>query len=243
MKKIIVITSIFLFSTVLGWAQKNNHINYPMLGEDAPSFVAQSTSGTVNFPSDYTTDWKIIFSHPADFTPVCSSEIMELATEQSEFDKLGVKIVVVSVDNLETHKNWVKNMEKLRYNSKDPVKISFPLVSDDDLVISKEYGMIQPNASSTKDVRGVFIVDPKNKIRAIFFYPMNIGRNIAEIERTILALQTADKQMVCTPANWQQGGDVLVPYAKPYNGPETLAATDDAGDYQLTWYMRYKKEK
>jgi peroxiredoxin 2/4 len=243
MKKIILISSIVLFSLPQLWAQKKDHINFPMLGEDAPAFTAESTTGILSFPSDYEFKWKILFSHPADFTPVCTSEILELAAAQNDFEKLGTKIIVVSVDKLDMHTQWKKSMEMVSYKGKEPVKIEFPLVSDASLVIAREYGMLQPSASSTKDVRGVFIIDPNNKIRAIFFYPMDIGRNLVEIERTLAALQTADKQHVLIPANWQPGDDVLMPYAKSSSEPEKMALKDDPDYYQLTWYMRYKKGK
>jgi len=241
MKKIILISCMAIFSAAQVWAQEKAQNSYPMLGEDAPSFTAESTTGTLNFPGDYTFKWKILFSHPADFTPVCTSEILELAEAQKNFDKLGAKIVVVSVDNIENHLEWEKNMESINYKGRDPVKIDFPLVSDPNLVIAKEYGMIHPNTSSTKDVRGVFIVDTKNKIRAMFFYPMNIGRNLGEIERTLVALQTADKQQVLIPANWQPGEDVLVPYLKSTAEGEKVLSDNDPNYYQVTWYMRFKK--
>jgi peroxiredoxin (alkyl hydroperoxide reductase subunit C) len=241
MKKIILISALVFFSVAGLLAQEKNNTPFPLIGETAPSFTAESTTGTINFPDDYNFQWKILFSHPADFTPVCTSEILELAASQKEFEKLGANLVVVSVDNLENHINWEKNMESLRYKDRDPVKIDFPLVSDVNLAISKEYGMIHPNSSTTKDVRGVFIVDPKNKIRAIFFYPMNIGRNLGEIERTLVALQTADKQQVLIPANWQPGGDVLIPYVKSTADNDPGNLKDDPDYYQLTWYMRFKK--
>ena len=241
MKKIILISSILFFSVTQMWAQEKNHINYPMLGENAPSFTAESTTGTLNFPEDFNFKWKILFSHPADFTPVCTSEILELAASQKDFEKLGAKIIIVSTDKLENHLEWEKNMETLKYKEREPTKIDFPLVSDPNLEISKEYGMIQPSTSSTKDVRGVFIVDPKNKIRAMFFYPMEVGRNLGEIERTLVALQTADKQQVLIPANWQPGGDVLIPYVKSAAEAENLAMQNNPDYYQVTWYMRFQK--
>lgn len=242
MKKIILIAGVLFFFATQMWAQEKNRISFPMLGEDAPTFTAESTTGTLNFPGDYNFKWKILFSHPADFTPVCTSEILELAASQNNFEKVGAKIVVVSVDALENHFEWEKNMETIRYKDREPVKINFPLVSDQNMLIAKEYGMIQPATSSTKDVRGVFIIDPKNKIRAMFFYPMNVGRNLGEIERTLIALQTADKQQVLIPANWQPGGDVLIPYVKSSAEAEKVALKDDPNYYQLTWYMRFKKE-
>ncbi len=241
MKKIIVITGLLLFSISQLWAQNNSRVSIPMIGEEAPSFTAEATTGTVNFPADYPLQWKILFSHPADFTPVCTSEILELAASQAEFNKLRTKIVVISVDSLDTHFQWEKDMETIKYKNREPAKINFPLVADVNLGISKMYGMIHPNSNSTRDVRGVFIVDPKDKIRAIFFYPMNIGRNLGEIERTLIALQTADKNQVLTPANWQPGGDVLVPYIKTKSQSEKMTAENDPDYYQVTWYMRFKK--
>ena len=240
MKKIIIISVILLFSATGLRAQEKNQTNIPMLGDDAPSFTAESSTGVLTFPSEYYFKWKILFSHPADFTPVCTSEILELAAVQKEFEKLDTKIVVVSADKLENHLEWKKNIETIRYKDRDPVKIDFPLVSDTNLMIAREYGMIHPNSSSTKDVRGVFIIDPKNKIRAIFFYPMNIGRNLGEIERTLVALQIADKQQVLIPANWMPGGDVLMKL-QTTSECQTISA-DDSVYYQPTWYMVFKRE-
>jgi peroxiredoxin (alkyl hydroperoxide reductase subunit C) len=241
MKKNILLSAILFLSVTMIWAQQKNHVNMPMLGDDAPSFQAETSNGPLNFPDDYPLRWKILFSHPADFTPVCTSEILELAASQKEFAKLGTEIVVVSTDKLENHLEWKKNIETIRYKDRAPSKIEFPLVSDPNLVVAGEYGMIHPNNSSTKDVRGVFIIDPNNKIRAMFFYPMAIGRNLGEIERTLVALQTSDKQHVLTPANWQPGGDVLIPYNKSNTEAEKMASPDNDDYYNLTWYMRFKK--
>jgi len=241
MRKTILIATFIILPVAYIWAQGKSTAGFPMIGEDAPAFTAESTAGTLTFPEDFTSNWKILFSHPADFTPVCTSEILELAATQSHFDKLGTRIVVVSVDNVQNHIQWKKSMETLRYKGQEPLKIEFPLVSDPNLFISREYGMIHPYSSTTKDVRGVFIIDPKNKIRAIFYYPMNIGRNMAEIERTLVALQTSDKEHVLTPANWEPGGDVLIPYSKSNTEAEKVVSENDPDYYQLTWYMRYKK--
>jgi peroxiredoxin (alkyl hydroperoxide reductase subunit C) len=241
MKKIILTVSFMVLQVALIWAQDKATKGFPMIGDNAPAFTAESTTGTINFPADYGNKWKILFSHPADFTPVCTSEILELANSQSDFDKLDSKIVVLSVDNVDNHVQWVKSMETLKYKNREPVKIKFPLVADKNLVISKEYGMIQPNTSSTKDVRGVFIIDPKNKIRAIFFYPMEIGRNLEEIERALLALQTSEKEHVLTPANWEPGGDVLMPFDKSNSTATKSTSADDDNYYQVAWYMQFKK--
>ena len=241
MKKIVIITSFLIFSLSHLWAQENNQTYIPMLGDDAPTFKAESSTGLLTFPGDYYSRWKVLFSHPADFTPVCTSEILELAAAQKDFEKLGTSIVVVSADKLENHLNWKKNMETIRYKGREPQKIDFPLVSDPNLAVAKEYGMIHPNTSATRDVRGVFIIDPNNKIRAIFFYPMNIGRNLGEIERTLVALQIADSQQVLVPANWIPGGDVLIPNDKATGKTQAVTIGDEAAYYSPTWYMLFRK--
>lgn len=241
MKSTIIIASILFFSLPFLQAQEKSQTCFPLLGDDAPSFNAESSAGILNFPDDFHNKWKILFSHPADFTPVCTTEILELAASQKDFDKLGTSIIVVSADKLASHIDWKKNMETIIYKNRKPVKIEFPLVSDPDFVIAREYGMIHPNSSVTNDVRGVFIIDPGNKIRAIFFYPMNIGRNLGEIERTLVALQTADKDKVLIPANWVPGGDVLMPGIKTTADADKIAEPGDSDYYKPTWYMVFKK--
>ena len=224
-------------------SQNKSGANIPMIGDDAPSFIAETTSGKLHFPSDYGQKWKIIFSHPRDFTPVCSSEILTLAHMQDEFNLLNVKLVVVSTDTLVKHFMWKKALEETAYKGKDPVKINFPLVEDNRLIVSKEYGMLHLPVSTTKDVRGVFIINPQNKIEAIYFYPMNIGRNMEEIKRTVIALQTAGKgqDRVLTPANWQLGDDVLVPQY-PYTEKELKANPDLKNSYyNVGSFMWFKK--
>jgi len=224
-------------------SQNKSSANIPMIGDEAPSFTAETTSGTLNFPDDYGRKWKIIFSHPRDFTPVCSSEILTLAHMQDEFDNLNVKLVIVSTDTLAKHFMWKKALEETAYKGKDPVKINFPLVDDNQLIVSKEYGMLHLPASTTKDVRGVFIINPQNKIEAIYFYPMNIGRNMEEIKRTVIALQTAGKgqDRVLTPANWQLGDDVLVPQF-PYTEKELKANPELKNSYyNVGSFMWFKK--
>jgi len=232
--KTISITIVLLLSCGLILAQDKT----PMIGDNAPSFAGQSTLGWINFPGDYSGKWKILFSHPADFTPVCSSEILELGALQDDFNKLNAQLIVISTDPLVKHKAWVKSMETVKFNDHDPVLINFPLVADPDRIISKEYGMMHVTSNSTKDVRGVFVIDPANKIRAVFFYPMEIGRNMDEVKRTLLALETADKEHVLTPVNWQPGNDVMLKAS--YNDSLTGDPVDP-NVYRLIWYMTYKK--
>ena len=224
-------------------ADKTNDRNFriPLLGEDAPSFTAETTKGVLNFPSDYGGKWKILFSHPQDFTPVCSSEILDLGYYQKEFDKLGVKLVVVSTDLLETHRDWVEALEAINYKDRQPVKLNFPIVDDHTQNVAQKYGMIHSASATTKDVRGVFIIDPDNKIRSISFYPMNVGRNANEIIRTVQALQATASGEFSAPADWQKGQDLMVP-----NHPQSDAKNPEAlpaDYYKVAWFMIYKKNK
>ncbi|HZK97932.1 MAG TPA: redoxin domain-containing protein [Prolixibacteraceae bacterium] len=240
--KLVFVALLLLCSGNYLWAQGKG-ANIPMIGDEAPSFTAETTSGPLHFPDDYGRKWKIIFSHPRDFTPVCSSEILTLAQMQDDFEQLNTKLVVISTDTLVKHYMWKKALEETSYKDKLPVKIKFPLVDDNRLTISKEYGMLHLPISTTKDVRGVFIINPQNKIEAIYFYPMSIGRNMEEIKRTLIALQTAvkGKDHVLIPANWQLGDDVMVPQF-PYTQKE-LQANPELKDsyYNVGSFMWFKK--
>ncbi len=197
--------SVLIFSATGLWSQENSDSRIPLIGSQAPSFTAKTTNGELTFPGDYSSKWKILFSHPKDFTPVCSSEFLELAQRQDEFAKLDVKIVVLSTDTLYQHTSWVLTLDTLNYKGRAPQVIKFPLVDDNTKYVSKLYGMLHNPYSTTKDVRGVFIIDPKNKIRAIFFYPSEVGRNLDEIERTIMALQMSDKEHVIDTRQLEAG--------------------------------------
>ena len=177
---------IMMLIATSSWAQENKTPRIPMIGEFAPSFIAETTNGILHFPADLGDHWKVLLSHPADFTPVCSSEILEMAYAQQEFDQLNAKLVIVSTDDLDAHKNWKNSLETLSYKGREPVKISFPLVDDHSRAIAYLYGMIHPNSGTTKDVRCVFIIDPFNVVRALLFYPPATGRNIEEIVRVIV---------------------------------------------------------
>jgi len=211
----------------------------PLIGENAPSFTTETTTGIINFPFDFGNNWKMILSHPMDFTPVCSTELIEIASLQDELEGLGVKIITVSTDPLETHKQWKKALEQIEYKEYPRQKINFPIADDSDLVISKLYGMIHRESDNNRDVRGVFIIDPDNKIRAEFFYPMEVGRNMNELLRTVIALQTTDTNTVMTPANWHSGNDVLVPFPLKANMAEIN--TESGEYYQLSWFLIFKK--
>ncbi|MDT3738595.1 MAG: peroxiredoxin [Candidatus Kapabacteria bacterium] len=186
----------------------------PRIGEAAPAFIAVTTQGEINFPADYKGSWVILFSHPADFTPVCTSEFMTFASMENQFNQANCKLVGLSVDGLYSHIAWLRTIkEKIEYKGMKNVEVNFPLIEDITMEIAIKYGMMMPGESNTKAVRAVFVVDPKEMIRTIIYYPLSLGRNFDELYRVILALQTADEFSVATPADWRPGDEVIVPTA------------------------------
>lgn len=189
-------------------------VSMPRIGDKAPSFKAVTTQGEINFPKDYAGKWAILFSHPADFTPVCTSEFMTFATMEKQFNDANCHLVGLSIDGLYSHIAWLRTIkEKIEYKGMKNVEVNFPLIEDIKMDVAKMYGMIQPNEDSTKAVRAVFFVDPKSIIRAIIYYPLSLGRNFDELYRVLVALQTADEFGIATPADWRPGDDVIVPPA------------------------------
>jgi peroxiredoxin 2/4 len=187
-------------------------VRIPLIGEVAPAFKAETTQGPINFPDDYKGKWVILFSHPADFTPVCTTEFMAFATMMPEFEALNCKLVGLSIDSTYSHIAWLRTIkEKLEYKEMKNVEVTFPLIADIKMEVAKKYGMLQPSADDTKAVRAVFLIDPNSKIRALIYYPLSNGRNFKEIKRLLMAVQTADANKVATPADWQPGDDVIVP--------------------------------
>jgi peroxiredoxin 2/4 len=238
MKKRILIAAFFYFSLILAWTQDKKNNGIPLIGFDAPSFTAQSTSGEINFPEDFGNDWKIIFAHPQDFTPVCSSELLELAYSQESFDNLGVRLLVVSRDNVESHTIWKTALEDISYKGRDPVQINFPLVADDKYNVAVKYGMVPSGDIVGRNVRTVFIIDPENKVRATVHYPNEVGRNIDELKRLVVALQTS-KGNIVTPANWNPGDDVMIKYLSREDKENYDKPYSDI--YQYDWFMNFKK--
>ena len=203
----------------------------PLIGDTAPSFKAQTTLGEINFPNDYKGKWVVLFSHPADFTPVCTSEFMAFQKAQPKFCSLNTQLLGLSEDNIEQHQKWIESIKTLNfnkitlfmvkysinhfsyissYNEQKNIEISFPIIDDANQSIAKKYGMLQKDKNKEKTVRAVFVIDPESKVRAIIYYPQTIGRYIPEIQRLLLALQTTDAFDVATPANWMPGDDVIV---------------------------------
>jgi peroxiredoxin (alkyl hydroperoxide reductase subunit C) len=227
-------------ATTIAWPQANTVSRIPLIGEDAPAFTAQTTKGVLHFPSDYGKKWKILLSHPADFTPVCTSEILELALVQQQFKDLNAELAVLSTDDISLHKSWEQSMNELLRSENQSARLDFPLIDDSNTEISRKYGMLSPSIDMRHTVRGVFIIDPDNKIESVLFYPSNVGRNLEELQRTLVALQTAKEHAVLTPVNWKPGDDVLLPYPYPYNYYDSIKNGNES--YRnLSWYMLFKK--
>src|SRR5690554_4986885 len=204
----------------------------PVLGKPAPDFEAPTTQGRFRL-SDFRGSWLVLFSHPADFTPVCTTEFMAFARANDAFQERGVQLLGLSVDSLSSHIAWVRNVEE-----KTGVRIPFPIIADLDRKVAEAYGMIQEGESSTETVRCVFVIDPEGILRAMIYYPLNVGRNIDEIQRLVDALQTASKHGVATPANWRPGEKVVVP------APLTQEAADERlqeGLESIDWYLSFKQ--
>ncbi len=204
----------------------------PRLNEPAPDFTAQSTHGEISL-SQFRGKWVVLFSHPADFTPVCTTEFVEFSRLQEEFDRLNVQLIGVSIDSIYSHIAWVRNIEE-----SFGVKINFPVIADLNTAVAQKYGMIHPGAASTATVRCVFVIDDKGIVRAMIYYPLTNGRNIDEILRLVTALQTTDRYAVSTPANWRPGEKVIVPPPVTQSGAEERL---QAGFECKDWYF-CKKE-
>ena len=224
---------------------ENVQLSMPRIGELAPEFKAVTTQGDINFPVDYKGSWVILFSHPADFTPVCTSEFMTFASLEDKFAKANCKLVGLSVDGLYSHIAWLRTIkEKIQYKGMKDVEVKFPLIEDITMEVAKKYGMIQPGESSTKAVRAVFFIDPKGVIRTIIYYPLSLGRNFDELYRVIIALQTADTFNIATPADWQPGDDVIVPPPGSCGtAKERVEGAQKEGIKCLDWFICFKPLK
>jgi peroxiredoxin 2/4 len=200
--------------------ETNNELNQvtsmPRIGDMAPDFEAVTTKGAIKFSEYAKEKWVVMFSHPADFTPVCTTEMSGFAKRKDEFTALNTELLGLSIDSIHAHLGWVNNVRE-----KTGVYFDFPIIADIDMKVSKLYGMLQPNESETSAVRAVFFIDPSKKIRLIMYYPLNVGRNMDEILRALEALQTSDKYSVAMPLDWKSGEKVIVP------PPKTLDEMND----------------
>ncbi len=217
-------------------------VSMPRIGDKAPEFRAVTTQGSINFPADYRGSWVILFSHPADFTPVCTSEFMTFATMEQQFNDVNCKLVGLSIDGLYSHIAWLRTIkEKIEYKGMKEVEVNFPLIEDITMNVATKYGMIMPGESSTKAVRAVFVIDPIGVIRTIIYYPLSLGRNFDELLRVVIALQTADEFSVATPADWRPGDDVIVPTAGSCGVAKDRMGTHDADTKCYDWFFCTKK--
>lgn len=208
----------------------------PMIGDPAPAFRAMTTMGKVNFPEDYRGSWVVLFSHPADFTPVCTTEFITFTRMSGEFAKLNTKLIGLSIDSLHSHLAWAKSIEDIDWKGEGKVKLSFPIIADISMSVAKKYGMLQ-TVASTQTVRAVFLIDPEGIIRAILYYPMSTGRNIDEILRMLKSLQVHDEMHVSTGANWMPGDPVVMGAPLTLKEAEERTAANDPKLHPLAWYL------
>lgn len=204
------------------------------LGDEAPNFSAETSLGPINFHEFLGNSWGVLFSHPADFTPVCTTELGATAKLKEEFAKRNVKVLAVSVDGVESHKSWISDI-----NETQGCEVDFPIIADPDRKVSELYDMIHPNANATLTVRSVFIIDPDKKVKLMITYPASTGRNFDEIIRVIDSLQLSYKYPVATPANWAQGNDVIVANSVK---SEDIAGIFNAEHKEVKPYLRYTKQ-
>jgi alkyl hydroperoxide reductase subunit AhpC len=201
------------------------------LGDLAPDFTQESSAGTIHFHDWLGSSWGVLFSHPKDFTPVCTTELGYTAKLKDEFRKRNVKVLAVSVDDVDSHKRWIGDI-----NETQNCTVDFPILADPDRKVADLYGMIHPNASDTLTVRSVFFIDPKKKIRALITYPASTGRNFDEIVRVIDSLQLTDSHSVATPVNWKDGDDVII--VPSITDPEIIKQKFPKGYKALRPYLR-----
>ncbi|SNR17092.1 peroxiredoxin [Tenacibaculum jejuense] len=200
------------------------------LGDEAPNFTAETSEGTINFHEWLGDNWGILFSHPADYTPVCTTELGTVAKYKSEFEKRKVKVVALSVDGLTSHQGWIQDINETQNTS-----VNFPIIADEDKKVSNLYDMIHPNADNNLTVRSVFIIDPNKKVKLIIVYPASTGRNFDELLRVIDSLQLTTYHKVATPANWKNGDDcVIVPAVEN----EEIAELFPKGYKEIKPYLR-----
>ncbi|UAM98162.1 peroxiredoxin [Polaribacter litorisediminis] len=213
----------------------------PRIGDKAPNFKATTTQGDINFPEDYAGKWVILFSHPADFTPVCTSEFITFANLESKFNEANCLLLGLSIDGLYSHIAWLRTIkDKIEFNGIKNMEVKFPLIEDISMTIAKKYGMVQPNESKTQAVRAVFFIDPNGIVRALIYYPISLGRNFDEIYRALIAMQTADAFNIATPADWQPGDDVIISPAGSCGVAEQRMTSSDELDCK-DWFFCTKK--
>ncbi len=228
--------------------KKENAVSFPLIGTKAPSFETNTTQGMIKFPEDYEGKWVILFSHPSDFTPVCTTEFMTFAKMHEEFAEMNTELIGLSIDSLFSHLAWVNAIEGYTWEDIENPEVKFPVIADIKMEVANKYGMVQ-GESDTSAVRAVFFIDPRGIVRTILYYPASLGRNFAEIKRILTGLQLCEKENVALPANWQPGKDVIIPAP----GTQTAlkervelgqSGSDDRYEYDMKdWYLTFRKDK
>ena len=213
----------------------------PLIGDIAPEFTANTTNGPINFPGDFRGHWVVLFSHPMDFTPVCTTEFLSFQSMIHEFEELNTEIIGLSVGAIPSHLAWFRSIhDEINFNDWKNVDITFPVIADIDLHVSRLYGMIHPKTSDTKTVRAVFIIDTVGIIRTILYYPQTTGRNIKEIKRILIALQTNDAFKVSTPADWTPGLPVIAPSPQTVTDLHKRLNNQNKNTDVQSWYLAFK---
>lgn len=215
----------------------------PRIGEKAPSFKAKTTQGEINFPEDFAGKWVVLFSHPADFTPVCTTEFMTFASISDEFKKINTELVGLSIDGIASHIAWLRKIRELKWNNLENIEVKFPLIEDIKMEVAKLYGMLHEKDSDTNTVRAVFIINPEGIIKTIMYYPSSTGRNIDEIIRVIKSLQKSEAEGIATPANWKEGEDVVLPPPGSCGVAKDRVEANEDDMYCLDWFLCFKKQK
>lgn len=220
---------------------QNYETTMPLIGDNAPEFTAQTTNGLINFPKDFTGHWVVLFSHPMDFTPVCTTEFLSFQSILPDLQRLNTEIIGLSVGSIPSHLAWFRSIyNDINFKDWKNIEITFPVIADMDLHVAKLYGMIHPKTSDTKTVRTVFIIDPHGIIRTVLYYPQTTGRNIKEIMRILIALQTTDSFGLSTPADWKPGMPAIEPMPNTVKDMRQRIATHSKGTNMQTWYLTFR---
>lgn len=222
---------------------QEQNVQFPLIGTKAPEFIAQTTQGNIHFPNDFSGKWTILFSHPADFTPVCTTEFMTFASMHEEFKSYNCELVGLSIDSIHSHLGWLRAIETYSWNGIENPKVEFPLIADIKMEVAKKYGMLQ-GESDTSAVRAVFFIDPEGIIKTTLYYPASLGRNFAEIKRILIGLQKSAAEGVALPANWEPGKDVILPPPGTKKDiADRMALVKEKGYEMKDWFLTFKKDQ
>ncbi len=223
--------------------ENKNAVNFPLIGTRAPEFTEMTTHGEIHFPNDYEGKWVILFSHPADFTPVCTTEFMTFASMQEDFRSLNTELVGLSIDSVFAHLGWVNAIKEYSWNGIEKPEVGFPIIADIKMQVARKYGMLQ-GESDHQACRAVFFIDPKGTVRTVLYYPSSMGRNFEEIRRVIVGLQKTDSDQVALPAGWTPGKPVIVPPPATTTAVKERKELVKGNGYDMKdWFLTFKEDK